>query len=106
MNCRAPRLAVALAPLALAACALPQRAPADRDADRALSARVEAALTNDPRIFARHVDVDAAGSTVYLSGYVWSTAELFEARQVAASVPGVRRVDSELELFVGGRNGH
>jgi len=83
----------------------PPRSAAERAADAALVARVERALVADPGLYARHVDVDAERGIVYLSGYVWSARELYAARQDAAAVPGVSRVDSELELMVGGRNG-
>jgi osmotically-inducible protein OsmY len=106
VNGRVSRLAVCVAALAAAACtAQPQRSPAERATDQALAARVEMALADNPRIYARHIDVDATGGIVALSGYVWSTGELYAAREIAASVPGVLRVDSELELKLGGRSG-
>jgi len=74
-------------------------------ADLALSARVERALLDDPRLFARHIDVEVEGGQVFLSGYVWSTEDLLAARRIAERVPGVNGVRSELELLVGGRNG-
>lgn len=107
MNRAGVLLAVVMAAPAATGCALlpPHRSTAETAADRALAARVETALNDDPRIYARHVDVDATGGIVSLSGYVWSTGELYAAREVAAGVPGVVRVDSELELKIGGRNG-
>jgi osmotically-inducible protein OsmY len=97
---------LALTALAAAACtAQPSRTAAEQAADLALSARVERALNADPKVFARHVDVDAEAGVVHLAGYVWSTEELYAVRRIAANVPGVNRVDSQLELLVGGRNG-
>jgi osmotically-inducible protein OsmY len=98
--------AIVLVALAASGCTLlPHRLAAATAADQALAARVEIALNNDPRIYARHVDVDATEGIVSLSGYVWSTGELYAAREIAAGVPGVLRVDNELELKIGGRNG-
>src|SRR5882672_475954 len=73
------------------------------DADTA--ARVEGALTGDPHLFARHIDVSVDGGVVYLGGYVWSVEDLYLARNLAASVPGVKSVSSELELMRGGSKG-
>jgi len=90
--------------LAVAACtAQPPRSAAQRTADAALAANVELALMSDPRVFARHVDVEVEGGVVHLSGLAWSTSDLYAMREIAARVPGVERVDSQLELAIGGR---
>lgn len=105
---RALRIAVALAATSgIVACATtpPYRAPAERLADDAVAARVETALLRDPRIFARHIDVEADRGVVRLSGLVWSEDDFYEARRVALSVPGVTTVVSQLELVRGGRSG-
>jgi osmotically-inducible protein OsmY len=83
----------------------PPRTPDERAADEQLATRVEQVLLRDQNLYARHVDVDAEYGIVRLSGYVWSTQELYEAERIAATVSGVRRVDSQLELMVGGRAG-
>jgi hyperosmotically inducible periplasmic protein len=102
---RLPSL-LAIAALTTVACTVqPARTAADAVADRSLAARVERALADDPHVFARHVDVESRAGVVYLSGYVWSTEDLYATRRIAANVPGVSRVDSELQLLVGGRNG-
>ena len=100
------RAAVALTALAATGCAtrLPT-SEAERAADAGLAARVEQALLGDSRIYARHVDVDAERGIVRLSGFVYSGEDLYEARRVAATVPGVLSVSSELELIIGGRQG-
>jgi osmotically-inducible protein OsmY len=92
--------------VALGACATqPPRTAAERRADEAIAARVEQALSLDPNIYARHIDVDADRAVVHLSGLVWTNEDLIEARRVAAQVPGVTAVVSQLELVVGGRSG-
>lgn len=99
-------LLLATAALGLAACAgAPRESSAARLADAAVAARVEAALLQDPDLYARHIDVDAERGVVYLSGYVWSVNELVEAERVAANVAGAERVASRIELMVGGRSG-
>ncbi len=98
-------VAVAAA-LAVTGCASgPPRTAAEHAADDALTARVEQALAADPNIYARHIDVDSTRGVVHLSGYVWSSNELYEAQRIAAAVPGVTEVVDQLELMVGGRTG-
>ena len=90
--------------LLAAACATqPARTATERASDRALAGAVERSLLDDPRIFARHIDVSAERGVVTLSGFVWSTGDLCAAERIATNVPGVTRVDSDLELMVGGR---
>ncbi|MBS0393271.1 MAG: BON domain-containing protein [Proteobacteria bacterium] len=98
-------MAVVAMAIVTAHCAGTPRSPAERDADHALAAQVERALSQDPQIYARHIEVDSERGVVHLSGYVWSAEELYEARRVAAQVAGVHSVVDELELMVGGRTG-
>jgi osmotically-inducible protein OsmY len=104
---RVPYIMVVIAAtLSVGACATqPRRTAAERAADDATAARVEQALSGDPQIYARHIDVDAERGVVRLSGFVWSSEDFFEAKRVAATVPGVTGVISELEMMVGGRTG-
>ena len=92
--------------LGASACATePPRTPAELAADAELATRVEQALLGDPRIFARHIDVDADRGVVLLSGYVWSADDFYEAKRIAATVPGATAVVDRMELMVGGRTG-
>lgn len=104
---RALHVVIAVAAsLTVATCATQaRRTPTERAADDDVVARVEQALLRDPQIFARHIDVDAERGVVRLSGYVWSSEDFFEAKRVAATVPGVTAVVSQLEMMVGGRTG-
>jgi osmotically-inducible protein OsmY len=104
---RALKLVIVLAAMAsVAACATEaRRTLAERVADQELAARVEQALLRDPQIYARHVDVETDHGVVRLSGYVWSADDLYRARHLAATVPGVTAVVSQLEITVGGRTG-
>jgi osmotically-inducible protein OsmY len=79
------------------------RRPAEQVADQQLAARVEDALMHDDRLYARHIDVDAEHGVVHLSGLVWEIDDLFEAKRLAGTVPGVIAVVSDLELVRGGK---
>jgi hyperosmotically inducible protein len=99
-------LGLLLAACLAAGCASPPpRSEAERQADAALAAQVEAALNADPRLFARHIDVSSEHGKVLLGGYVWSTEDFYRAPQIARAVPGVTDVVSQMELMRGGRGG-
>jgi osmotically-inducible protein OsmY len=71
---------------------------ADNASDAMTSLKVQLALLDKLGTDGLHVDVHSNGSTVQLSGAVYkrATAELAEA--VAASVPGVKTVDNDIEV--------
>ena len=94
-----------LALLCAGCAAVSPRSPAQHAADDAVTRQVEAALEADPTLFARHIDVSAEGGVVYLGGYVWTPEDLYSARRIAAAVPGVVAVDSQMELLRGGSKG-
>jgi len=95
---------VAVFALSINACATqPARTPAERAADDQLAAQVERALSADSNIYARHVDVTAEHGIIHLSGFVWSAEDFSEAKRVAATVPGVISVNSQLDMVVGGK---
>lgn len=97
---------VLAAALGVAACSTPvARTPAERAADRALVKRVEAAMINDPYVDADHVSVDARRGIVRLQGLVGTDWDLRRVLQIASSVPGVVRVDDDLEIMDFGRSG-
>lgn len=101
-----PVVAILLLGGSLAACATaPPRTEAERAADAVTATRVESAFTVNPTLFARHIDVSVNGGVVYLGGYVWSVEDLYLARNLAASVPGVKSVSSDMELMRGGSRG-
>lgn len=91
---------------ATAACSsTPSRTPAERAADSQLAERVDAALSEDPDIYARHIDVTVNRGVVHLGGYVWENREFMIAQRDAASVPGVKAVNSQMQLMRGGTTG-
>jgi osmotically-inducible protein OsmY len=91
---------------ALCACATQSpRTAEERAQDAVLAQQVEAALSADPRIYARHVDVTSDRGVITLSGLIWSNEEYVLAKRDAALVPGVVRVDSSMDLVRGGISG-
>jgi osmotically-inducible protein OsmY len=101
-----PAAAAVLAACTLAACATTTpRTPAERAADAEIADQVEAALGADSTIYARHIDVQVNRGVVYLGGIVWESRDFLTARRDAASVPGVKAVDSNMELLRGGVSG-
>jgi hypothetical protein len=73
--------------------------------DEGLANYIYAQLNANPVYYYRHVDVRVDNGVATLSGYVWDTDALYEARRIAGGVPGVTRVVSgQLELERNGRN--
>ena len=83
------------APMAAAGESPPGRVSSDL-----LANAIYAKLNADPIYYYRHVDVRVdRGGVAHLSGYVWSTDALYQARRLASLVPGVTGVvTSQLEL--------
>jgi len=101
-----PAVVALVAACGVVACSTaPRRTEAERAADADTTARVEAALTEDPNLYARHIDVRVDRGVVHLGGFVWSDEDFRLARHDAASVPGVRSVETEMELMRGGTSG-
>jgi len=91
--------------LAAVGCATPDnRTEQQKASDRALTARVEAALLADPYTYAEHVKIDTANGIVRVSGQVRDGSDLRGVLRICAAVPGVTRVDDELEIIDIGRN--
>ena len=111
MSAFAPRaLRAAAAPVmafCVVSCSTPDtRTEPEQAADRALVNQVMFALLKDRYLDADHIDVDANRGVVRLSGKVGTDSDLRGALRIAAAVPGVRRVDDELEIMDFGRLGH
>lgn len=84
--------------LATACASASPKTAAQMGADHLLAEQVETALNSDPVYYFRHVDVQADGGKVWLSGYVWSDNALRRAVRIASRVPGVTAVADQLEL--------
>ena len=97
-------LAVAVATVcAVAACASGPRSDAQLQADKETAERVEAALSADKNLYARHIFVRVDNGVVRLTGYVWDAADFQSATLIAEDVQGVTGVVNNLEL---NRNGN
>lgn len=69
-----------------------------RRSDERLHEQVCEALSDDPRLDAREVEVEAAGGRVTLRGAVESRTDAALAEQIARRTPGVEDVASELSV--------
>ena len=88
----------------VAACASgPRKTDTQRQADRETAERVEAALSADKGLYARHILVRADNGVVRLTGYVWDASDFQTAVLIAEGVEGVTGVVNDLEL---NRNGN
>ncbi len=66
--------------------------------DSAINARVEMALVGNPQIEAQEIDVHTFQGTVTLDGVVDSASMAQRAEQITRTTPGVRAVDSRLQV--------
>jgi hyperosmotically inducible protein len=89
----------------LACSSLPPRSVEELAADTAIAAKVEAALVADPDIYARHIDVAVNRGVVRLGEFVYSDEYFRIARRDAASIFGVKSVDTDMQLMRGGISG-
>lgn len=91
---RLPALAACLTLLALAAPAL--AADGVTVGDQGITANVEAALVNEYGLNAENIKVRTNDGVVILTGKVDYKDQMETAREAAARVPGVIRVDNRL----------
>ena len=103
-----PRATIALViafVLAASCSSTPPRSAIQIADDRALANNVYAALNADPVYFFRHVDVRVDNGVAEISGYVWSTDAIYQARKIAMKVPGITGVSTnQLQLERNGRD--
>lgn len=73
--------------------------------DDVLANTVYSELNADPMYYFRHVNVRVDNGVAHLSGYVWSTDAIYQARKIAMKVPGITGVSTnQLELERNGRD--
>ena len=91
--------AAAVVAVLCAGCASgPPKTESQLHADKLTAERVEAALSANKMLYAKHIFVRADNGVVHLSGYVWDRPDFDQATLIAESVPGVTRVVNDLEL--------
>jgi osmotically-inducible protein OsmY len=66
--------------------------------DSAITAKVKAAVFNEPTLKSSEINVETFKGVVQLSGFVNSQADINQAAQVARSVPGVKSVKNDMRL--------
>jgi osmotically-inducible protein OsmY len=64
--------------------------------DTVITAKVKAALVDDPELKAREINVETFKGTVQLSGFVSSREDINKAVQVARGVEGVSNVKNDM----------
>jgi hyperosmotically inducible protein len=91
-------IAAALAALAACAATSTQQSTGEQLDDSIITAKVKAALIDDPATKARQIEVDTFRGTVQLNGFVDSADEKAAASRVAHSVNGVQNVRNNLSV--------
>ena len=91
-------IAAALAALAACAATSTQQSTGEQLDDSIITAKVKAALIDDPATKARQIEVDTFRGTVQLNGFVDSADEKAAASRVAHSVNGVQNVRNNLNV--------
>ncbi|PSJ17901.1 BON domain-containing protein [Nitrosomonas supralitoralis] len=66
--------------------------------DTVITAKVKAAILNEPTLKATEINVETFKGVVQLSGFVSSSASINKAVEVARSVGGVKSVKNSLHL--------
>jgi osmotically-inducible protein OsmY len=66
--------------------------------DAALTARVKAALLDDEKVAGTHFNVDVNEGKVRLTGTAKNSDEKHRAESIAKQVPGVKGVDSDIQI--------
>jgi hyperosmotically inducible protein len=89
---------MALAALTACAGTRTQQSTGEQFDDTLITAKVKAALIDDPATKARQIEVDTFRGTVQLNGFVDSADEKAAATRVAHSVDGVQNVRNNLNV--------
>ena len=66
--------------------------------DSTITSKVNFAFINDSLVKARQIDVDTMEGNVLLTGVVETEAETARAVELAGKVPGVKRVDNNMQI--------
>ncbi len=90
--------ALLLAALAACVATRTQQSTGEQIDDTVITAKVKAALIQEPATKARQIEVDTFRGTVQLNGFVDSAEEKAAASQVAHSIDGVQNVRNNLTV--------
>jgi len=93
-------LMLVLTGLITACASSPPRNASEIAEDKKIELAVVQALADNPNIYARHIEVSVRHGVVTLSGFVLGIDDLYGAKQIAASVPGVTSVNNQMELMI------
>jgi len=66
--------------------------------DSAITAKVKAAVFNEPTLKSAEINVETFKGVVQMSGFVRSQADINQAVEVARSVAGVKSVKNDMRL--------
>lgn len=91
-------LAAALTALVGCASTATQESTGQYVDDTAITAKVKAAIFNEPTLKSAEVNVETFKSVVQLSGFVSSPADIQKATSVARGVDGVASVKNDMRL--------
>jgi hyperosmotically inducible periplasmic protein len=91
-------IAIAIAALGACAASRTEQSAGEHIDDAVVTAKVKAALVDDPATKARQIAVDTFRGTVQLNGFVDSNDEKAAASRVAHSVNGVQNVRNNLAV--------
>lgn len=91
---------VAMAFLAVLGCARDSKTEGTGEYidDTVITAKVKAAIINDPELKATEINVETFKGRVQLSGFVKSQEHINRATQVTRGVAGVRTVQNDIRL--------
>ncbi len=91
---------VAIAALFSAGCAVTsgQSSTGEYVDDATITTRVKARFADDPAVAASRINVETLKGVVQLSGFAVSETERARAAQLAAAVPGVKKVSNAIEV--------
>lgn len=93
-------LVIGITMLALAGCTstATQESASEYVSDAVVTARVKAAIVNDPVLKATEINVETYKGTVQLSGFVKDKQAIAKASDVARGVNGVTSVKNDLRV--------
>ena len=66
--------------------------------DSVITAKVKAAIFNEPSLKSAEINVETFKGVVQLSGFVSSSSEISKAAEVARGVPGVKSVKNDMRV--------